>query len=271
MNDKELDELLNTWKTPTVHGSWRQSVQGRITREQGRRKLGLLSRWRVLAAGTAVAAVVLLLANTSAFSRKPSPPPYKVDSEIRQYLTENAKPENLEDIASGSSVSRAFDPNVSPAQIFSVTSYNQAGSEVILSASFSSPSLKIVLARIFLALWDAVEGFKRRFTPDEREAFAVVYLSNPYTALVMGRREELLSSGCQTSSDGAKVVGRQVMMNYPVTGVQHLLRDGREIITLWMAPELSCFALQATIHAKQPDGTWILRSEKHAVKVIKNP
>jgi hypothetical protein len=41
--------------------------------------------------------------------------------------------------------------------------------------------------------------------------------------------------------------------------------SGSVCARLWMAPDLSCFALGVTIHAKQPDGTWKLMIEKQAV------
>jgi hypothetical protein len=218
-----------------------------------------------------LAAVILLLANTSAFSRKPSPPPYTVDYEIRHYLAKDIEAENIEGVAPASDVGRAF---ASPALTLLVTSYNQAGSEVILSSSFPNQPLKSVLGHIFLGLWGATDRLIRGFvrSPDaEEDAFAVVYPSSPRgMAMVLGRRETLVSSGCQTSHGGAKVIGHEVILNYPVTRVQQPESAGRQMVTLWMAPELSCFALRATIHAKQPDGAWKRIIERRALKVTVN-
>jgi hypothetical protein len=41
-------------------------------------------------------------------------------------------------------------------------------------------------------------------------------------------------------------------------------------MTVWMSPELSCFALRARIEAQQPDGSRTTVSEKQAVKVTLN-
>ena len=63
-------------------------------------------------------------------------------------------------------------------------------------------------------------------------------------------------------------MGQDAMLNYSTSVVQEEFRDRR--ITLWMAPELSCFALRATIQMKQPDGSWKLVSEKKALNVTVN-
>jgi hypothetical protein len=131
-----------------------------------------------------------------------------------------------------------------------------------------------VLGKILLVLWDAADLFEQGFmlsSDEDAEAFAVVDPSAPRNVLVVGSREALMSSGCRTSDAGAKVIGEGVILNYPVTVVQQPHGAGMQMVTLWMAPELSCFALGATIHAKQPDGTWKLISEKQAVKVTVNP
>lgn len=101
-----------------------------------------------------------------------------------------------------------------------------------------------VVGEIWLTFFSATESLKRHFvlSPDEEaEAFAIVYPSSPRSdlGLVVGRREALMSSGCQTSHGGAQMVGQDVILNYPVTGVQQPHRGRMEIVTLWMAPELS--------------------------------
>ena len=209
--------------------------------------------------------MILLLANASAFSRKLSPPLYTVDSEIRHYLGES-----VEDVAPASDLRRTF---VSPSMTLLITSYNQDGSEVIVSASFPNHQLKSMMGKIFLGLLGVARTFKQDFmlSPNKDvDAFAVVDPSTPRNTLVVGRRDALLSSGCQTSDGGSKVVGQEAILNYPVTGVQQPHDGGKQMLTLWMAPKLGCFALRATIHAKQPHGTWKLISEKQALKVMVN-
>jgi hypothetical protein len=130
----------------------------------------------------------------------------------------------------------------------------------------------ILSRRKTCASWIKVQTTLHAVARRGAESFAVVYPTSPRgdMGLVVGRREELMNSGCQTSHGGAKVTGQDIILNYPVTVVQQPHRAGMEMVTLWMAPELSCFALRATIHAKQPDGTWKLISEKRALKVTVN-
>jgi len=212
-----------------------------------------------MAAGVVLA---ILLVNPSAFSWRRNVP-FTVDSEIRHYQFEN-----MESVATPESkVGRNFAP---PPPVGLVTSYNEGGSEVILSGSIPNQTLKSIAGQIFLMFWSAADGFKRRFLldPDEEAAsFAVVYPSGPFTPLVLGRRDALLSSGCRTSHGDAKVIGEDVVLNYPVTVVQEPHQGGNQMATIWMAPALSCFALRVTVHAKQTDGTWKMRIERQAVKV----
>jgi hypothetical protein len=88
--------------------------------------------------------------------------------------------------------------------------------------------------------------------------------------MIVGRRSTLVSSGCRTSHGDSKVVGQEVILNYPTTAVEQDFGGERGRLTVWMAPELSCFALRATIQEKQPDGSWKLVSEKKALKVTVN-
>jgi hypothetical protein len=268
MNDKELDELLNTWKAPQPRESMRQNVRAGIEAQRRQPRRQRLIRWRWLAAAAVVLIVAVLVANPTAFSWKVSVP-FSVDSEIRHYSGDVKE-------VPGSDVRRTVVPPGSPEPFMAglLTSYNEAGSEVILSASLPNRSLKSLLLKTLLPFLGVADTFKRLFMPspdEETEAFAVVYASNLFYPLNVARREELLSSGCQTSHDGAKVIGHEVILNYRVTGVQQPQRGGMDMATLWMAPELSCFALRLTIHAKQPDGTWNLMIEKQAVKVTRNP
>jgi hypothetical protein len=107
--------------------------------------------------------------------------------------------------------------------------------------------------------------------PDENEdVFAVVYPTriDNNNKVVLGRRALLLTSGCRPSFRGWEVIGQDRILDYPTTVVREEFRDGRT--TLWMAPELSCFALRATTEHQQADGTWMLMSEKNALKVTVN-
>lgn len=264
MNDRELDELLNTWKAPAPRESLREAVRAGIEPKRWRPGRPLFTRWRL----ASVAAVVILaftLASPNVLWR--ARPAFTVDSKVTYYVPFGAPP---------------WYPAVLPESPL-VTSYNDEGSEVILSWSSPEHPFQTLLWKVRLAIsseydWltgefvSAIERLDRRVVLYEEngDEFASVYPSNVASGFIVGRRSALLSSGCRTSQGGAEVIGEEVILNYPTTIVQQENGGGRILLTLWMAPELSCFALRATINEKQPDGTWKLASEKKALKVTVN-
>jgi hypothetical protein len=98
------------------------------------------------------------------------------------------------------------------------------------------------------------------------------YYASVYTGVNesrgLGSRENLLRYGCRPAGRSAEVVGEEVLLGYPTV----VVRDGmyKSRMTVWMAPELSCFALRATVEAEQADGSWTLVSEKKAINVTVN-
>jgi hypothetical protein len=59
-------------------------------------------------------------------------------------------------------------------------------------------------------------------------------------------------------------VGRETILNYATVAVRP---PGDPRMTLWVAPELSCFALRITREAPGPDGKLRLVSKKQALAV----
>jgi hypothetical protein len=207
----------------------------------------------LLSAAAAVVVVAFMLANTKAFPEKVSPPPFIVDSQVIRYV--------------GGSLDAAGPESAL------MTSYNDAGSEVFLSWSSPDHPLEAAFREAMSVVSGAVGRITRRLwlTPDQmarRKAKAVVHPTVGQSWDV-GERATLVSSGCRSSAAQGKVVGEEVILNYPTRAVQHDIGGGR-VMTLWMAPDLSCFALRATIEALQPDGSRTLVSEKKALKVTVN-
>ena len=75
------------------------------------------------------------------------------------------------------------------------------------------------------------------------------------------------------------VVGHETILGYQTTVTEHVspsgdagdaLKDGR-IITLWQAPDLSCFDLKMVHKQKRSDGTYRLVEERHTLKVTVSP
>lgn len=254
MNDTELDELLNEWKTPPVPPSLLEGVRIGIAAKRSRPLRARLPDWRLLIVGTAVVAVVFLLANTSAFPEKISSPPYTVDSEIILHQGTPGCPNCWME---------------GPKNAL-MTSYNQAGSEVLVSWSAPNDSWEAVFWAAKLAVSDAVERVKRTFLlePDrESEDYAVVH-STVAQSWVLTKRATLVNSGCRSGGPQGKVVGQEVILDYPTLAAQYDFWRVR--VTVWMAPALNCFALRATVEAQQADGSWTLESEKKALRVTMN-
>jgi hypothetical protein len=67
------------------------------------------------------------------------------------------------------------------------------------------------------------------------------------------------------------VVGREMILNYPTEAVERPLWN-RGRITLWLAPDLGCFAMRVTAEeGPRPDGSFHLVQTKQAFKVSLNP
>jgi len=203
------------------------------------------------AASAATFVVAVLLFDTNAFPQKITSPPFTVESEIVRH-------------DEGSIV------HSGPTALL-VTSYNQDGSEVILSWSSHNKMFHKAVFRTELALRGFIGKITRRFllTPEQiarREQEAVVYPAMIGESWSLGQRADLIQSGCTAQKN---VVGQEVILNYPTKAIQHNIGADR-ILTLWMAPDLSCFALRARIEVQQPDGTLKLISEKKAIRVTLN-
>jgi hypothetical protein len=248
MNDTELDQLLDTWSVPPTPASLRGSVRaGFAARPERKRFLGSPARWislfaaAILAMGAFLLVVALALPQTLGLDSPPARIPYTVDSEIVRYAND------------GSSSVEA-----------NLTSYNNNGSEIVLFGVYSSFStaIRAAAARVGeLTLpfvlskeqWDLVRSQSRvRF--------------GPVGGRFVGNAAALLQAGCVSGP----VVGRETILNHPTVAVRRSMND-RERMTLWMAPDLGCFALRITIEHQQPDGTFRLGIKKQAVKVTVNP
>ncbi len=261
MNDAELDEMLNAWKTRPVREAWREGVQNHIARTRRKQLRELFPKWSLLVAGALMAAV-LLLANTSAFSRKLAPPPYTVESEIMFYA-DFAAP-------SGCGFCSLHPVRLPPKRVL-MTSYNRAGSEVLLTWSAPNERLTGAFWAARFAVATTIDRIARS-VPLARALEPPDYYSVVYTAATqtrtLGPREDLVNSGCRPSERRGEVIGQDAILDYPTIVARFGSRGSR--ILVWMAPELSCFALRARVEEEQQDGSWTVVSEKKALKVTVN-
>ena len=139
MNDMELDELLNNWKPPAIPASLREGVCRAIPVRTALPERTTWGRWRLWLAAASVATFVIaiLLSNRNAFTTPLIPPPFTVDSEIIRY-------------DDGSLVEKG-------PKMLAIRSFNQDGSELILSWSSNDDSFGVFVWRLELAVRGAIE------------------------------------------------------------------------------------------------------------------
>ena len=138
---------------------------------------------------------------------------------------------------------------------------------MVLSWSDPDHRMESLFFAVRLAVEGTVERMKHRLfsVPDEEaEDFAVVY-STVSQSHVLTRRANLVNSGCRNPGPSGTILGEQLMLNYATVAAQYNFWKSR--VTVWMAPQLGCFALRVTVEREQPDGSWTLSSEKKAVRV----
>jgi hypothetical protein len=253
MNDTELDQLLNTWRVPPAPAALRASV---VTGFDARPRLNML-RWprRFLFAAVILSVVTFLLAVALALPqtlRVVSPAvraPYIVDSDVLQYAGDGTSSVELH-----------------------LRSYNSNGSEIVLYQVATSLLKEIRLnlravrdrvGRLTLPLVVSPELLER----DKTIARVNVGPSLEHYRLgSVGSAAALIHAGCVYGP----VVGHETILDYPTVAVRRNMDDWRRM-TLWMAPDLGCFALRITIEARGADGTFLLVLQKQALKVTLNP
>ena len=247
MNDNELDEMLDQWKPPLMRDSLREDLRaGFAARPQSPGRSGWLRRIRDAApafplrrlAVVTMAAVALLFMIVQALPqvvRMASSGfriPYYVEFEFARYADNGAAPY--------------------PTRI---TSFPYGGHEIVMSVTEPGHLLA---------------GAARNIASSIRKRFILAMPS-----LVLPKQPPVsepawfagfVSSGC---SSGKNVVGRETIAGYPAAVVQSTSPGHR--ITVWMAPELDCFALKFTDEVQEPDGTFRLKLRKQAVQVTVNP
>jgi hypothetical protein len=170
-----------------------------------------------------------------------------------------------------------------------MTSYSDAGNEVILSWSYPDNPLDTAYIKMLILTEEGSKTLKRRFNrivrsyytwkydlkePASSSPEAFAYLTDPDEPFYLERQASLLSSGCHDVRSGrAKVVGQDVALNYATTVVQLHQNEDRPQwhtrITIWMAPELSCAVLRATVETHQAGG-WRVVTERKALRVSVN-
>jgi hypothetical protein len=244
MKDTELDQLLNTWDAPPVPASLRADVLvGFHSRPERRKFRGV----RVLTTAAGIAcfllAVTLALPQTLSLISPTVRAPYIVDSDIVRY---------------------GFDGT--PSVELSLGSYNNDGSEVVVYEVAHSllPAIKLGLQAIGPVVGRLTLLFVVSREQAERDKL-IAHVSAGFEGYWLGSSAALIRSGCVNGP----VVAHETILNHQTIEVRQF--NDRQRMTLWMAPDLGCFALRLTREERRSDGTFRLVLKKQATKVTLNP
>lgn len=259
MNDTELDEILDKWSAPPVPASLRKRVRAGFAPRPQRRL-----RWtKSLVAAAVFAAAVFFLITTQASPQPPPPVPWTVDSEFLRHA----------------------DDGSSSIEMYS-TSYESTGpnaNEILLSRSIPGNPFKTALGQALDVTLPALgklhmrvlrvvaPGMVEKIERSERSrppGISFVTGCNPADGCLVLQHFGFLKApaGCVAEP----IVDRATILNHPTEAIRaRWTEHGR--MTLWMAPDLGCFALKVTYEEERPDGTFHLVAAKQAMKVTLNP
>jgi hypothetical protein len=253
MNDTELDQLLETWSVPPVPASLRASVKtgfdARPRRNVLRPPRKFLLAAAILGGVTFLLAVALALPQTLRVVSPAVRAPYVVDSDVLRYAGDGTSSVELH-----------------------LRSYNSNGSEIVLYQVATS-----LLKEVRLSLRAMRDGVGRLTLPlvvspellERDKTIARVNVGpglERYRLGSAGSAAALINTGCVYGP----VVGHETILDHPTVAVRRNMDDWRRM-TLWMAPDLGCFALRITIEERGADGTFGLVLRKQAQKVTLNP
>jgi hypothetical protein len=230
--------MLNQWKAPILRDSVRENLRaGFAARSERPNRVWLSRRIRRLAVATmGVAALLFAIIQVSPRTISMASPgfriPYYVEFEFERYADDGSTPHQSR-----------------------ITSFPYAGREIVMSVTQSGGSLlntvqgiaSSIRKQLILAIPSFVLPKESRMTePDWFAGF--------------------VSSGC---SEGKTVVGHETVAGHQTTVIQSDSPGHR--LKVWMAPDLSCFALKLTDEVEEAHGAYRLKLHKEAVKVTMNP
>jgi hypothetical protein len=263
MNDNELDDLLNTWHAPPIPASMRERARNAFATTPRESFFSRFRRWVAihpgsLAAGAAIAAAAALLMIVSPAGSQPIPSvPWTVDSEFLQYA----------------------DDGSSSVQML-MTSYVANGNETVSSRSAPSNLFRTAMWQAADALGAAHNRIIPRLMFDQAKLEKIQKAREARAAHTVGavtgcgplclavdhfyfeRSVPGLASGCITG----EIIGRETILGHATAAFRSRWTE-RGRMTVWMAPDLGCFALRSVYEAEQPDGSFKVVAEKRAVGV----
>jgi hypothetical protein len=188
-------------------------------------------------------------------ARPGAPPvavPYLVDSEFVRYANDGSSSIDMH-----------------------TTSYAIDGAEILRSRSISGHPFGTVLGRTLDAAVPIWSRLVASLTVDPATLERVRQAAHRSVGVIAGCNASCLmlehygfaratesGAGC---IDGT-IVGQETILGHPVTGVRPRWGEGARM-TLWMAPDLGCFALRISVEEKLGDGAFRLVSERRALRI----
>jgi hypothetical protein len=247
MNDNELDEMLDLWKAPEMRDCVREALRAGFpaTRERANRP----SLWRrfidaaqgirtgrLAFATMCVAALLFAIIQVSPETVRMASPgyriPFYVEFEFERYVDNGSVPHQSR-----------------------ITSFPYAGHEIVMSVTESGDSLLTTIRGIASSIrTQFILAMPSLVLPKEPPMAEPEWFAG------------FVSSGC---SNGKTVVGHETLAGHETTVVQTGSPGYR--MRIWLAPDLACFALKLTHEIQEPNGTYVLKLRKEAVKVTMNP
>jgi hypothetical protein len=277
MNDTELDEILDSWTAPPAPASLRERVRNGFSAAMEQKTISAARvSWKTVfarrarkgllaVAVVALGALVLVVIQAVSQTLGPVPPPvqvpFVVESEFVQYASDG-----------------------SPQVAMHTTSYSRDGNEVVLSRTLPGNPIGTAIARTLDtgSFYYLVHIAPRpHLTPEMAERIRAARADPNHISLLTGcdRPTCWITSHYGFGSIGdarigcakASVVGHETILNYPTVAAQRALGNSNQRMTLWMAPDLGCFALKETLEERGADGAFRLVSGRQAVKVTWKP
>lgn len=246
MNDTELDEMLNQWKSPAMRDSLREDLRAEFAVVAGPQRRGLVARavaaasairlGRLAIATIGVTALVFAYVQlTPKTARTASPAfriPFYVDFAFTSYPVNGGTPYQSR-----------------------ITTFPYAGHEINMSVVESGGPLLTAVRQIAASVRNqAILLMPSLVIPKQPPQTEPAWFAG------------FVRSGC---TQGRNVVGQEIIAGHQTSVMEGESPTAR--IKVWEAPDLDCFALKVTNEIRQPDGSYRFQVRKEAVRVTMNP
>jgi len=117
------------------------------------------------------------------------------------------------------------------------TSYSRNGAEIILSETFTGHPIRTAISRII-------------------DAADFLFRPVPHTSMV---------DSCVANRNS--IIGTEIILNHATVATRLPLGDERNRMTVWLAPDLGCFAVKVTTEKLLADGSFVLESERRTLSI----